>query len=143
MGRLVVTLLNTCAEGGDALETPLGAARWWSSHGVVVGGRPRFDAALAAALRSLRSALARRLAGEHEAALFAAFRGDDSDAILFEVLHQARAAEADGSLRRIRRCALQACGRYFADETKNGSKRWCSLRCMERARVPRRRTIGA
>lgn len=141
MDRLVLSLLNTRAGATDALETPLGTARWWSEHGTGIQGRPRFDAALSGALRAMRQALQAQVAGQNEQ-LPRAFRGDDSDAILFEILHAARAAFAAGTLRRIRRCALEACGRYFRDETKNGSKRWCSLRCMERARVPRRRTIA-
>lgn len=141
MGHLLVALLNTDEGGQDVLETPLGTARWWATLGRFIEGRPRFDAALSASLRAVRAALRSRLAGGEEP-LPARFRGADSDAILFEVLHAARAATAAGSLERIRRCSLQACGRYFSDETKNGSKRWCSLRCMERARVPRRRTIA-
>lgn|SRR5579872_3168871 len=141
MDRLLLSLLNTDAEPPDALESPLETARWWTGLGVVIEGRPRFDARLGSALRDLRATLAARAAGE-VVALGCPFRGDASDAILFELLHAARTALADGSIARIRRCANRACARYFADETKNGSKRWCSLRCMERARAPRRRTIS-
>jgi predicted RNA-binding Zn ribbon-like protein len=141
MDRVPLALLNTNADGEDVLETPLGTAHWWTALGITLSGRPRFDAALSASLRAIREALLARLA-EQTAPLPATFRGDDSDGILFEVLHSARAALAADWARRVRRCRLQACGRYFCDETKNGSKRWCSLRCMERARVPRRRTIG-
>ncbi|HET9391986.1 MAG TPA: CGNR zinc finger domain-containing protein [Candidatus Rubrimentiphilum sp.] len=45
--------------------------------------------------------------------------------------------EAD--LRRLRRCADERCGAYFWDTTKNRSRRWCRLACMERVRAPRRR----
>lgn len=141
MDRLLLALLNTNAGADDLLETPLATARWWAATGVALDGRPRFDAALGGALRAIRAALEARVAGQ-EIRLPRPFRGDDSDAILFEVLHAARSAIARGGLARVRRCSLQACGRYFYDETKNGSKRWCSLRCMERARVPRRRTIA-
>ena len=139
--HLVVSLLNTTVESPDPLETPLGTARWWAAQGIVVEGKPRFDAALAAALRSIRSALEEHLTGADQAAPLP-FRGDASDAIVFELLHAIRAARAAGTLGRVHRCLGQACGRYFLDQTKNGSKRWCSLRCMERARVPRRRTIS-
>ena len=141
MDRLLLALLNTNAGPSDLLETPVGTARWWAGTGVALEGRPRFDAALSAALRSIRATIQSHLAGRR-VSLPPAFRGDDSDAILFEVLHAARSAIARGGLARVGRCSLQACGRYFYDETKNGSKRWCSLRCMERARVPRRRTIA-
>lgn len=140
MDRLCLALLNTATERPDPLETPLGAARWWAGHGVPLAGKPRFDPALSAALRDIRAAVQAQVSGR-DAAIAAQFRGDASDAILFEVLHAVRAAAAAGTLHRLRRCNLPACGRYFADPTKNGSKRWCSLRCMERARVPRRRTI--
>jgi predicted RNA-binding Zn ribbon-like protein len=140
MDHLLISLLNTLGENPDPLETPLGAARWWAAAGIAMEGRPRFDASLSAALRQLRAALIRGLAGQN-ATVRVPFRGDASDAILFEVMHVARTYFAGKQTARIRRCGRQACGRYFSDETKNGSKRWCSLRCMERARAPRRRTI--
>jgi len=42
-------------------------------------------------------------------------------------------------LRRLRRCADEQCAAYFWDNTKNRSRRWCRLACMERVRAPRRR----
>lgn len=140
MDRLLLTLLNTQFEHPDALDTPLGAARWWGGAGLSLPGKPRFDGALCAALRSVRSALDGALAGK-PVPLPVTFRGDASDGILFEVLHAARTIIASGGLRRVRSCSSRACGRYFLDRTKNRSRRWCSLRCMERARAPRRRTI--
>ena len=106
-------------------------------------GKPRFDAGLAAAIRAIRRriALTVEVPDGKPQAFDLSFRGDGSDGILFVLAHAVCTALAAGSLRRIRRCSGQACGRYFTDETKNGSRRWCSLRCMERARVPRRRTI--
>lgn len=133
--------MNTAREVPDPLESPLGAARWWAAAGIALEAKPRFDPALAAALRRLRSAIERGVSGA-PCPLPAEFRGDASDAILFEALHAARCAAADGRLRKVRVCAGQGCARYFLDETKNGSRRWCSLRCMERARSPRRRTIS-
>lgn len=141
MDRLLLSLLNTRFQHPDALETPLGAARWWGSVDISLSGKPRFDAALCSALRLLRSGLSSAVEGA-EVPLTCSFRGDASDGILFEVLHAARAAIEAGSPRRVRTCGGQGCGRYFLDETKNGSRRWCSLRCMERARAPRRRTIS-
>lgn len=44
-------------------------------------------------------------------------------------------------LGRVRRCASQACGLYFLDESANQSRRWCSRsRCGQRGRVERRRS---
>jgi len=143
MDRLVVALLNTGAERPDPLETPLGTARWWASLAIPLPAiKPRFDAALSQALRSLREAAQAYASGDKAVSLTLTFRGDASDAILFEAAHAIRRAADDGTLRRTRQCAGRACGRYFLDETKNGSRRWCSLRCMERARAPRRRTIS-
>lgn len=143
MDRLIVSLLNTAVEDPDPLETALGTARWWASERIAVGGKPRFDLALSQAVRTVRSTLAALIDGADAAVTPPPpFRGDASDAIMFEVLYAVRTMQNAGTLRRIRRCLGQTCGRYFADQTKNGSKRWCSLRCMERARVPRRRTIS-
>lgn len=141
MDRLFVSLLNTALERPDALETPVGAARWWAEARISVAGKPRFDPALARALRSTREALLAMVEGRDHA-LPLRFRGDSSDAIVFEILHAIRIAMNQGTLLRTRACAYQGCGRYFLDQTKNGSRRWCSLRCMERARAPRRRTIS-
>lgn len=141
MDRLLISLLNTAKHLPDPLETAIGAGRWWAADGVGLPGKPRFDPALAEALRLIRAALQAALAGA-AAPLPLTFRGDASDAILFEVLYAARSALAGGTLRTVRSCAGRACGRYFHDQTKNGSRRWCSLRCMERARAPRRRTIS-
>lgn len=141
MDHLVVSLLNTVRAEHDPLESAPGAARLWSGTGISLPGKPRFDPGLASGLRALRAALEASLRGV-EAPLPLSFRADDADGVLFEILHAARTAMADGTLRRIRPCAGQECGRYFLDQTKNGSRRWCSMRCMERARAPRRRTIS-
>lgn len=137
----MVSLLNTATEKPDPLETPIGVARWWAGLGIGLDCKPRFDPPLAAALRSLRKTLQATLAGRPEP-LPLAFRGHPSDAILFEVLHAARAALGEGASRQLGTCTYRGCGRYFLDQTKNKSRRWCSLRCMERARAPRRRTIS-
>lgn len=50
----------------------------------------------------------------------------------------AAAAEllASGDRARLRRCAADACGRWFYDVSKNGRRRWCSMaRCGNRAKV--------
>lgn len=146
MDHLLISLLNTGLEASDPLETPLGVVRWWASTPrtaarPLLEGKPRFDSGLAAALRGLRSDL-EALVVNASPGVRLPFRGDASDALLFDVAYATRAAVADGTLKRIRRCCGGACGRYFLDETKNGSRRWCSLRCMERARAPRRRTIS-
>jgi predicted RNA-binding Zn ribbon-like protein len=141
MDRLLVSLLNTAREQPDPLESPLGTAHWWAGCGIPLPGKPRFDRALASALVRLRAWIEASVAGQAPGEPLS-FTGEPSDAILFEVLHAGRIAAAGGALRRIKACAHQECARYFLDETKNSSRRWCSLRCMERARTPRRRTIS-
>ena len=148
MDRLAISLLNTARENPDPLETPLGAARWWASAGEAASalalrpaGKPRFDAALTAELRHLRAALEAALDGAEGCG--PRFMGTASDQVLFAVAHAAAALLGSERRSRLKRCARQACAAVFLDETKNGSRRWCSLRCMERARAPRRRTIVA
>ncbi|HZT11248.1 MAG TPA: CGNR zinc finger domain-containing protein [Candidatus Baltobacteraceae bacterium] len=146
MDRLLVALLNTAVQEPDPLETALSAARWWSTMnapdppGVTVEGKPRFDAALAGALRGLRDSV--RTAAEGGTATIR-FTGTAADRVIFRLA--AAALDAFGSRRspRIKHCAGADCALYFFDATKNGSRRWCSLRCMEKSRVPRRRTIPA
>lgn len=146
MDRVLVALLNTAAEEPDPLETALGAARWWSSMnapdagGVTVDGKPRFDAGLAAALRNLRESV--RTAADGGTATIR-FTGTAADRLIFRLAAAALESFGGGRSARIKRCAGSGCPLYFFDSTKNGSRRWCSLRCMEKSRVPRRRTIPA
>ncbi len=146
MEYLPLSLVNTRLETPDPLETPLGAARWWSAlepitRAALATPKPRFDAALAAELRALRDILAGALT-EGAAPHFRFTGSPATDAILFPIAHATVSLLASKQAQRIRACVLAACGRLFMDQTKNGSRRWCSLRCMERARAPRRRTIG-
>lgn len=123
--------------------------------------KPRFNAQLAAELRDLRlaaleafqspgastgpsltelsAALSRgtlRLAGAPPQLYFRAC--DGPGAVLFPLAH-ALASLLAANDRRLRRCANESCSAYFWDGTKNGSRRWCRLSCMERVRAPRRR----
>jgi len=126
--------------------------------------KPRFDAALAAELQALRDAAAElveaakaggepptealsritaalglatmQLHGSPPARGFAADSG--AGLVLFPLAHAA-AGLAAADLARLGRCASADCTAYFWDSTKNGSRRWCSLACMERVRAPRRR----
>jgi predicted RNA-binding Zn ribbon-like protein len=123
--------------------------------------KPRFDAGLAAEMRALHGAaleaagkgvavpqsamaavssgLARgslRLTGAPPSLVFSA--SDGPGAVLFPLAHAvATLLCANGE--RLRRCASETCAAYFWDGTKNGSRRWCRLSCMERVRAPRRR----
>jgi predicted RNA-binding Zn ribbon-like protein len=147
MDRLVVSFLNTSRQVPDALASPLGTARWWSSVQDRLpralrgdGVKPRFDARLACELRMLRERITFAL--ERGAGLEMTFTGSaGTDAVLFPVAFAAASLLASERAIRVRICAHAHCGLRFLDETKNGLRRWCSLRCMERARAPRRRTI--
>ena len=123
--------------------------------------KPRFNAELSAELRALHAAaveafgppgsstgsamaalsagLARgslRLTGAPPTLLFCA--SDAPGAVLFPLAHAVASLLAAGE-KRLRRCANEPCSAYFWDGTKNGSRRWCRLSCMERVRAPRRR----
>ena len=146
MDHLAISLLNTARQTPDPLETPLGAARWWglavqdaAALTLRIAGKPRFDAAMTEVLRSLRAALADALEGKGGAMRFT---GTDRDAILLPIVHAAFGLLGAGDSRRLKTCANASCLLVYLDQTKNCSRRWCSLRCMERARAPRRRTIA-
>lgn len=147
MDRLTVSLLNTGLAKPDPLETPLGAALWWASIRDAAAGlplqaglKPRFDPVLAGELRAFRNALAEMLAGGEPLAV--RFTGTPADGVLFPIAHAAAVLLAGERRHRVKRCVRPECRAYYLDESKNASRRWCSLRCMERARAPRRRTIA-
>lgn len=147
MDHIPLSLVNTRLETPDPLETPLGVARWWAnlqpmmSAAAARDAKPHFDVALAAELRALRRMVSGALTGR-TAPQFRFTGSPATDAVLFPIAHATLNLLSSKQAWRIRSCVLTACGRLFIDETKNGSRRWCSLRCMERARAPRRRTIG-
>jgi len=61
-----------------------------------------------------------------------------SDAVLGPLAHSALELLLECP-NRIRRCAAARCDALFLDPTKNRSRRWCSTKCLERARAPRRK----
>jgi predicted RNA-binding Zn ribbon-like protein len=143
MERLLVSFLNTRLASPDPLETGLEAARWWASVQSdlprlrpALSGKPRFDGALLTAMREIRAAIAATAAGEP--AEFAFTGRPQTDAVLFPIVHAACGLFAGPRARRLKPCVRPRCGVLFLDETKNGSRRWCSLACMERARAPLR-----
>lgn len=145
MDHVVTALLNTALEDPDPLETAVGAARWWSEVNerdrspVTVGGKPRFDAQMAASLRELRESLGIAVDGGTAAVNFT---GTAGDRVLFQIATAAVELFSGSGASRIKRCARSACRLLFLDTTKNRSRRWCTLRCMEKSRSPRRRTIA-
>ncbi len=165
---LTLAFLN--AKG--AFEDPLAAAGWWGGvrkgavEALPLAGapKPRFDAALAAELRTLQTAALETVgevtrggpAPEASVAVISgalsrgsmqlhgnppaiAYSVDEGAAAVVFPIALAIASLIAADLSRLRRCANEPCAAYFWDTTKNGSRRWCGLPCMERARAPRRR----
>ena len=61
-------------------------------------------------------------------------REDGPDATLLPIALSARDLLAGRDLRRLRRCGNRRCVLLFYDGTKSATRRWCSVRCMDRAR---------
>jgi predicted RNA-binding Zn ribbon-like protein len=126
--------------------------------------KPRFDAALTEELRALQaasaqaldaasngrqppesslatisSALARGTLGLDCASPGLTYAVADGAGSVLLPLAYAASNLLTADLRRLRRCADERCAAYFWDNTKNRSRRWCRLACMERVRAPRRR----
>lgn len=58
--------------------------------------------------------------------------------ILDRVVWRAGELLSCGDVKRLRRCANPDCGWLFLDRSKNGTRRWCSMReCGERAKAKR------
>ena len=128
------------------------------------GSKPRFDSALAEELRALQAASTQALDGVSngrrppESSLATVSRAlargtmgldgarpgltyavaDGAGSVLLPLAYAISSLLA-ADLRRLRRCADEQCAAYFWDNTKNRSRRWCRLACMERVRAPRRR----
>jgi predicted RNA-binding Zn ribbon-like protein len=64
--------------------------------------------------------------------------GDKLDRVLWEVARTATRLLTSPTLARVRPCASHDCGWWFADETKNGSRRWCDMKiCGNREKLRR------
>ena len=62
--------------------------------------------------------------------------GDDLSGVLWPVAHAATALLTSGPLRRVKNCA--GCNWLFVDESKNRSRRWCSMEeCGTHAKMRR------
>lgn len=164
--RLAAALLS--ADGsfdtaaGAAMWWDAAQGRTLHVLGVETSAKPRFNATLAAQLQRLRAA-GIELA---EAARAGEALPAEATETLNRALGQARPVARPGGIglsvaepmdvvlvplayalatllsadtRRLKRCRFVSCGIFFWDRTKNRSRRWCSLGCMERERAPRRR----
>jgi hypothetical protein len=128
------------------------------------GSKPRFDLALTEELRALQAAAAQALDAVSqgreppESSLATISRAlargtlgldgsrpaltysvpDGAGSVLLPLAYVISNLLAS-DLRRLQRCGDESCAAYFWDSTKNRSRRWCRLACMERVRAPRRR----
>ncbi len=59
-------------------------------------------------------------------------------ALLFPIARAAVTLLTERDLSRLHRCGNERCVLLFYDTTKSGTRRWCSLGCMNRARSLRR-----
>jgi predicted RNA-binding Zn ribbon-like protein len=64
--------------------------------------------------------------------------GDSAAALLHPIAGAAVALLTERDLSRLHRCGNERCVLLFYDTTKSGTRRWCSLGCMNRARSLRR-----
>lgn len=65
-------------------------------------------------------------------------KSDRLDRILWPIAKSAADLLMSADLRRLRECAGRDCSRLFLDESRNGSRRWCSMAgCGNRAKVRR------
>lgn len=65
-------------------------------------------------------------------------KSDDMGRILWPVVKSAADLLMSDDLARLRECAGRDCSRLFLDQSRNGSRRWCSMEgCGNRAKVRR------
>jgi predicted RNA-binding Zn ribbon-like protein len=141
----VRVLLNTLdVEGGrDALETPAETAAWL--HAAGLGDAATADEAGWRWLRALRDGLRDLLAGGDPAALNATLAArparvrfepgggwsltadDPLTAVGARMVAAVAAADAAGTLDRLKLCGNDACAWAFYDRSRNRSRRWCSM----------------
>jgi predicted RNA-binding Zn ribbon-like protein len=78
----------------------------------------------------------------HEGALqWIASADDDLDRVVWEIGRAAGRLVVSDRLGRLRACAASDCGWWFADETKNRSRRWCDMKtCGNREKIKRFRS---
>lgn len=69
--------------------------------------------------------------------------GDAFGGLVVPIIESAVDSLVRGELPRIRNCADRRCPRYFADDTKSKTRRWCEMRgCGNRAKAARSRATG-
>lgn len=67
--------------------------------------------------------------------------GDAFGGLVIPIIESAVDSLVRGEFTRIRNCADRRCPRYFADDTKSHTRRWCDMKtCGNRAKAARNRT---
>ncbi|MBA3854585.1 MAG: hypothetical protein C0503_09225 [Gemmatimonas sp.] len=66
--------------------------------------------------------------------------GDAFGGLVIPIVESAVDSLVRGELGKLRGCSDRRCPRYFADDTKNGKRRWCEMKtCGNRAKAKRHR----
>lgn len=69
--------------------------------------------------------------------------GDAFGGLVIPIIESAVDSLVRGELPRIRNCSGRRCPRYFADDTKSKTRRWCDMKtCGNRAKAARSRAAG-
>jgi predicted RNA-binding Zn ribbon-like protein len=64
--------------------------------------------------------------------------GEDLDRVLWEIARTAARLLTSPRLSRVRACAVESCGWWFLDDSKNASRRWCDMKiCGNREKIRR------
>ena len=170
-GRLWLDLVNTVEGTGvarvDRLSSDSAVVAWLRESGLDAGADPTAIAALLRLRESLRGAIDALLSGADEDVLIAAvaawqpFRlerrlmrrregwafadtlvADPRDACAAIAWNCAQSV-AGGEAARLKRCAGDGCVQLFVDDSRNGSRYWCSMKlCGNRDKVARWRARG-
>ena len=105
-------------------------------------GRPPHAEVLSTISECLAKAYANGRLVPHEGALqWTASADDDLERVVWEIGRAAGRLVVSERLGRLRACASSDCGWWFADETKNRSRRWCDMKtCGNREKIKRFRS---
>lgn len=107
--------------------------------GAIDGGRQPHAAVLTTIGECLAAAYANAHLVPHQGALqWIASAEDDLNRVVWEIARAAGRLVVSPRLARIRACAAADCGWWFADDTKNRSRRWCDMKlCGNREKLRR------
>jgi predicted RNA-binding Zn ribbon-like protein len=107
----------------------------------VAAGKPPAPDVLQTISDALAGAYANGRLVPYEGVLqWAASADDDLDRVVWEIGRAAGRLVVSPRLARVRPCAAEDCGWWFADDTKNHSRKWCEMKsCGNREKARRHR----